>query len=174
MQKASVFVSVLTLTAISIERWMAICQPFMFRQTAVRARRIIAVVWLLSLACAVPDLVGMTLHFTPYGLMCQPSWPHEAEELHLLLIFVLFYLVPLVIMTFTYVRVALCLWRSGSMSDTDGGLLCCGLGESMRFEPLWGSLRVTAGFEPGWVGGGRVNSGGLGFGLSGVTAGVFR
>ena len=120
------FVSVLTLTAISVERWMAICQPFMFRQTAVRARRIIAVVWLISLACAVPDLVGMTLHVTHFGLMCQPSWPHEAEELHLLLIFVLFYLVPLVIMTFTYVRVALCLWRSGSMSDTDGrGFLFC-------------------------------------------------
>ncbi|XP_070194142.1 orexin receptor type 2-like [Littorina saxatilis] len=119
VQKVSVFVSVLTLTAISIERWMAICQPFMFRQTTVRARRIIGVVWLISLSCAVPDLVGMTLHAMPHGLMCQPSWSHEAEELHILLIFVFFYLVPLVIMTFTYVRVALCLWRSGSMGDND-------------------------------------------------------
>ncbi|XP_076441011.1 neuromedin-B receptor-like [Babylonia areolata] len=119
VQKVSVFVSVLTLTAISIERWMAICQPFMFRQTAVRARRIISVVWLVALACAVPDLVGMTLHWQPDGAVCQPLWTHRAEELHLLLIFVLFYLVPLVVMTFTYVRVALCLWRSGSMGDTD-------------------------------------------------------
>ncbi|KAL8604705.1 hypothetical protein ACOMHN_017664 [Nucella lapillus] len=118
-RKVSVFVSVLTLTSISIERWMAICQPFMFRQTAVRARRIIAVIWLVSLTCAVPDLVGMTLHAFPHGLMCHPSWSPEAEELHLLLIFLFFYLVPLVVMTFTYVRVALCLWRSGHMSDTD-------------------------------------------------------
>ncbi|KAL8596647.1 hypothetical protein ACOMHN_032589 [Nucella lapillus] len=118
-QKVSVFVSVLTLTAISVERWMAICQPFMFRQTAVRARRIICVVWLVALSCAVPDLVGMTLHRYPHGAMCQPMWTHRAEELHLLLIFVLFYVVPLVIMTFTYVRVALCLWRSGSMGDAD-------------------------------------------------------
>ncbi|XP_076462057.1 orexin receptor type 2-like [Babylonia areolata] len=119
VQKVSVFVSVLTLTSISIERWMAICQPFMFRQTAVRARRIIGVIWLVSVSCAVPDLVGMTLHVFPHGLMCQPSWSPRAEELHLLLIFLFFYLVPLVVMTFTYVRVALCLWRSGSMSDTD-------------------------------------------------------
>ena len=33
----------------------------------------------------------------------------------------------------------------------------------MRFEPLWGSLGVRAGFEPGWVGGGRIQAG-LGLG----------
>ena len=55
--------------------------------------------------------------------MCLPVWSHEAEEVHLLLIFLLFYVLPLAIMTFTYVKVALCLWRSGSMGQADGGCI---------------------------------------------------
>jgi hypothetical protein len=74
--------------------------------------------------CCCVVQVGMTLHHFPHGLMCLPTWDNRAEELHLLLIFVFFYLIPLIIMTFTYVKVALVLWRSGSMNDTDGECVC--------------------------------------------------
>ncbi|KAK7501137.1 hypothetical protein BaRGS_00007622, partial [Batillaria attramentaria] len=68
-----------------------------------------------------PDMVSMELHNGPKGnlTLCQPSWAERAEQLHLLLQLVFFYLVPLIIMTFTYVRVALCLWRSGSIDEND-------------------------------------------------------
>lgn len=124
-QKVSVLVSVLTLTAISIERWMAICRPLMFRQTSVRAKRAIAIVWTISLASAVPDAISLdltpvSLHPSESALFCVPSWPEEVETIHLWIIFVVFYIVPLCIMTFTYVKVALCLWQSGLVDENDG------------------------------------------------------
>ncbi|XP_012938336.1 orexin receptor type 2 [Aplysia californica] len=121
LQKVSVFVSVLTLTAIALERWMAICEPLMFRQTSVRAKRAIAVVWLLSLSSAVPDAISLDIiPVSETARMCGPTWSEEAETFHLWAIFVIFYLVPLCIMTFTYVKVALCLWRSNFTDDDDG------------------------------------------------------
>ncbi|XP_059176057.1 orexin receptor type 2-like, partial [Physella acuta] len=122
LQKISILVSVLTLTAIAVERWLAICRPLMFRQTSVRAKRAIAIVWVISLASAVPD--GYSVDVLDYsdhdqGIVCEPTWSMEVETIHLWIMFVVFYLVPLGIMTFTYIKVALCLWRSGYNDESD-------------------------------------------------------
>lgn len=121
-QKVSVFVSVLTLTAISMERWMAICRPLWFRQTSVRAKRIIVLLWGISFAAAIPDLVVLqTVYHEHYDItICQPSWDLKFEKISLLSILVLFYFIPLLIMTFAYAKVAICLWRSGSANESTG------------------------------------------------------
>jgi hypothetical protein len=131
-QKISVMVSVLTLTAISIERWMAICRPLMFRQTWVRAKRAIAIVWIISLAAGVPDAVSLDLlpvspHPEETKAFCGPSWSQDTETVHLWINFVVFYLVPLAIMTLTYFKVALCLWQSGMVDENDGKFICFNL-----------------------------------------------
>ncbi|XP_067679399.1 orexin receptor type 2-like isoform X2 [Haliotis asinina] len=120
LQKVSVFVSVLTLTAISMERWMAICRPLWFRQTSVRAKRIIVLLWGISFAAAIPDLVVLqTVYYKRYDLtICRPSWDLKIEKISLLTILVLFYFIPLLIMTFAYAKVAICLWRSGSANES--------------------------------------------------------
>lgn len=120
----------LTLTAISIERWLAICRPLMFRQTSVRAKRAIAIVWVVSLASSAPDAVSLDLspvsaHPRETSLYCGPSWSQDMETIHLWIIFIVFYIVPLCIMTFTYIKVALCLWQSGLMDENDGKLSVC-------------------------------------------------
>ncbi|XP_050402595.1 orexin receptor type 2 isoform X2 [Patella vulgata] len=121
LQKVSVFVSVLTLTAISLERWMAICRPLWFRQTSLRSRRIMVVIWIVSLGVAIPDLVAMTTlkAYAPTGkvIICGPWWNKLQEKINILFMFVVFYVIPLLIMTFTYAKVALCLWRSASSKD---------------------------------------------------------
>ncbi|XP_055884488.1 orexin/Hypocretin receptor type 1-like isoform X2 [Biomphalaria glabrata] len=119
LQKISVLVSVLTLTAIALERWLAICQPLMFRHTMVRAKRAVAIVWAISLVSAVPDAISQDTHLKDGHVVCEPSWSQLSSTIQLWIMFVLFYLVPLVIMTVTYVKVALCLWRSGFTSDND-------------------------------------------------------
>ncbi|KAH9499877.1 Orexin receptor type 2 [Bulinus truncatus] len=130
--KISVLVSVLTLTALSLERWLAICQPLMFRHTSVRAKRALAIVWFVSLVAAVPDAISLDIHeasdnstlegnnnVTLDHVSCAPSWTELSETIQLWVMFVIFYLVPLAIMTFTYIKVALCLWRSGFSNDND-------------------------------------------------------
>lgn len=120
--------SVLTLTAISLERWMAICRPLMFRQTSLRAKRAIVIVWALSLASAVPDAISLDLlpvsqDPTEVDRYCGPTWSHDMETIHLWIMFVVFYVVPLCIMTFTYIKVAQCLWQSGLGDENDGMLI---------------------------------------------------
>jgi len=53
----SISVSVLTLMAISVERYQAIVYPLKFRGTKHRARVIILSVWILSLLFVLPGLL---------------------------------------------------------------------------------------------------------------------
>ena len=53
-QNTSVSVSVLTLSAIAVERWYAICYPLRFKSTLGRARNIIIVVWITAMMVALP------------------------------------------------------------------------------------------------------------------------
>lgn len=58
-QNVSVCVSVLTLGAISIDRWYAFCNPLQFKGTATHAKVAIVIVWLISLAVSFPHLVWL-------------------------------------------------------------------------------------------------------------------
>ena len=57
MQGVSVSVSVLTLTAISLERYYAIVHPLQLRATLGRTRFTILAIWVVSAVLMVPDLV---------------------------------------------------------------------------------------------------------------------
>ena len=56
LQHTSVTVSVLTLTAISVERYIAICYPLTARPSLRRAIFILALIWMLALIIAVPQV----------------------------------------------------------------------------------------------------------------------
>ncbi|CAL1544998.1 unnamed protein product, partial [Lymnaea stagnalis] len=73
------------------------------------------------MASAVPDAISLDLHLLPGDtrVYCAPSWSEQEETIHLWVMFIVFYLVPLGIMTFTYIMVALCLWRSGFNDEND-------------------------------------------------------
>ncbi|GFN92712.1 orexin receptor-like protein, partial [Plakobranchus ocellatus] len=53
----SVLVSVLTLSAIAVERWWAICYPLRFKSTLPRARKIILLIWIVAFLTALPEAI---------------------------------------------------------------------------------------------------------------------
>lgn len=58
----SISVSVLTLMAISIERYQAIVHPLKFTGTKQRARILILSVWILSLLLVLPGRISLAVH----------------------------------------------------------------------------------------------------------------
>jgi hypocretin (orexin) receptor 2 len=76
----------MTLTAISIERYYAICHPLKFKATLRRARIMIAVIWLISAVILLPDVIVLQTFRRfppelPTGLLtsCKPAWGYPYQ-----------------------------------------------------------------------------------------------
>ena len=117
----SVSVSVLTLTAISVERYFAICNPLKFRSTTTRARVIICLIWLVSTVIISPELYAMDTHkpqhnlpkhFTILLTSCKPNWADENQMAYQLFQMVALYALPFCFMGYTYIRIAMVLWSN--------------------------------------------------------------
>ena len=118
----SVSVSVLTLCAISVERYYAICHPLQFQATVKRTRLIIAIIWIVSLLILLPDVIVLDTHnqFPPELTIllttCKPTWDYHLQfSYQLFLIFTLFVL-PVGLMGVAYTRIAVELWSASLQS----------------------------------------------------------
>ncbi|XP_076462097.1 orexin/Hypocretin receptor type 1-like [Babylonia areolata] len=126
-----IVVSILTLTAISVERYCAICRPMTFKQTRARVVGCLVFVWLSAHLAALPRLFVVRLHHddlippnvTVLLTSCAPSAAMAAVALHYeIFLCVVFYALPIVVMGYTYTAVALCLRSSaktGILTETE-------------------------------------------------------
>lgn len=134
VQNVSVFCSVLTLTAMSLERFYAILYPMKAQYicTISQARKVIGALWALSLVMAVPVVFVQVL--MPVGVpgdghyWClvdfeQPTlW--KVYEVYML---VLVLIVPTTVMAYAYAMISFEVWRSvtkrraGMMAETRNG-----------------------------------------------------
>ncbi|WAR24521.1 OX2R-like protein [Mya arenaria] len=113
LQRVSVFVSVLTLTSISVERYLAICHPLRYHGSYFKTKPIIAVIWIVSLATPSVDFYNMILvhdseipeSLRPWLTVCGPRDENIEMEFNMFLV-VVFFFIPLVIMSYTYGKIA--------------------------------------------------------------------
>ncbi|KAI1903091.1 hypothetical protein AGOR_G00023640 [Albula goreensis] len=123
IQLTSVGVSVFTLTALSADRYQAVVRPLdvQLSNALLRTCSRVAVIWMVSMLLATPEAVFSDLYsFTVPGVnqslvTCAPQPPSERrwQEVHSLVCFMVFYLIPLVVISTYYCLIARTLIWSG-------------------------------------------------------------
>ncbi|KAK2853831.1 hypothetical protein Q5P01_006492 [Channa striata] len=132
IQLTSVGVSVFTLTALSADRYRAIVKP-LDNQTSSSTSSIIlraALIWLFSLVLAIPEAIFSDLHTfnipstNESFITCAP-YPHAGElhpKIHSMASFIIFYIIPLLVISIYYTFIARSLMRSSSDLPVEGNV----------------------------------------------------
>nr|XP_055039442.1 neuromedin-U receptor 2 [Misgurnus anguillicaudatus]XP_055039443.1 neuromedin-U receptor 2 [Misgurnus anguillicaudatus] len=113
------FASVLNVTVLSVERYIAVVHPLKTRYaiTNKHAQRVISSVWAMSLFCAIPNtsLHGLQYYYLPEKVMesatCNLLKPKWIYNLVIQVTTILFYFVPMMVISVLYLMIGLTLGR---------------------------------------------------------------
>ncbi|XP_060067182.1 RYamide receptor-like [Ylistrum balloti] len=118
-----VFASAFTMVAMSVDRYIAIVHPLRPKLTYSGMAFTLLTVWLLAFAMPIPtalsaglyipDTPNSTDRYTCYSQKehCLENWSNESQRsVYSLLIMTLQYGIPLVVLAFTYTRIAVIIW----------------------------------------------------------------
>uniref|UniRef100_A0A8C8VHX3 G-protein coupled receptor 83 n=1 Tax=Pelusios castaneus TaxID=367368 RepID=A0A8C8VHX3_9SAUR len=125
VQYCSLHVSTLTLTAIALDRHQVILNPLKQRMSLTKGALSIAIIWLMAACFSLPHAIYQKLFQYNYReatvrSLCLPDFPEPAELVWKYLdlsTFLLLYLLPLLIITITYTRLAKKLWLRNAIGD---------------------------------------------------------
>ncbi|XP_042193708.1 neuromedin-K receptor [Callorhinchus milii] len=109
----AVFVSIYSMAAIALDRYMAIIHPLQPRISAMATKVIIASIWLLAFVLAFPQCFYSDIRQFSKRNVCFVDWPrgpHQQKFIYQIVVFVLVYFLPLVVMAITYTIVGITLW----------------------------------------------------------------
>lgn len=116
LQSVTVFLSSLTLVAISIDRYVAIIYPFRAKMTKMQAFIVISVIWLFSFVISIPTAMTARTH-TYVNVSTAPEFCEEIlwhdptlEYIYGVAIMLLQYFIPLVIFVCAYGRIIVAMW----------------------------------------------------------------
>ncbi|XP_039614977.1 neuromedin-K receptor-like [Polypterus senegalus] len=116
----AVFASIYSMTAIAVDRYMAIIHPLKPRLSATATKVVVLCIWILAFALAFPlGFYSKTVQ-TPQRTLCYVDWPRRFTDhfMYHTIVTVLVYLIPLVIMGITYTIVGITLWGGEIPGDT--------------------------------------------------------
>ena len=118
LQALSLGVSVFTLTALSGDRYVAIVHPMRRHKGSQTIRTLFVAggIWLFSICLGVLELVASRLHDKYEVLVCSVhplAWGNQYAEFHTVFRFVIYFALPMSIITFFYLSMSCVLWRSG-------------------------------------------------------------
>lgn len=121
------------LTAMSFDRYVAICNPLSFGTTTSRARKMILMSWVMAFIFALPQLFIFVQTNEGYNskgeikYRCRSKGYTEEWQRKVYFTFMTVYIliIPAILITFFYVNVVLVVWRQGKviMSSKGNGIL---------------------------------------------------
>lgn len=116
LQSVTVFLSSLTLVAISIDRYVAIIYPFRAKMTKMQAFVVISIIWLFSFVISIPTAMTARTH-TYLNVSTAPEFCEEIlwqdktlEYVYGVSILLLQYFIPLIIFMCAYGRIIIAMW----------------------------------------------------------------
>nr|UPH84402.1 tachykinin receptor long subtype [Haliotis discus hannai] len=125
----AISVSVLTFTAIAIDRYMAIIHPLRPRLTGRIVLTIIVAIWKASFLLSLPNLLYSSIYLQPFKdgssrSICFLQWPDgsntqsKSDMGYNILLMILNYFLPMVTLAGTYARIGWELWGSKAIGET--------------------------------------------------------
>ncbi|XP_054145208.1 substance-P receptor [Melozone crissalis] len=119
---AAVFASIYSMTAIALDRYMAIIHPLRPRLSAAATKAVMGLIWLLALLLAFPQGYFSVTAELPGRLVCLVEWPEpggaESGKTYHFSMTVLLYLLPLLVIGCAYAAVGRTLWASAIPGDS--------------------------------------------------------
>ncbi|GAB6027802.1 hypothetical protein CHUAL_002032 [Chamberlinius hualienensis] len=125
MQHVAVTVSVYTLTAIGVDRYMAIMHPLHFRSTKSYwpALLVLGLIWGMAIMLSGTVLVHGKAKLFQWDNAtyheCLDDWPSTWGETYTVIMFIVTFALPLTILSFTYSSIAYKMWRHTSPGNAD-------------------------------------------------------
>lgn len=131
LQVTSVSASIFTLTVMTYERYQAIVQPLKAQIPKRKVLTMLGTAWGFAFISASPELFAYQFHDNAnQKFQCRENWPHHKyRQLYTMFLFVCTYLIPLLVIFPTYIKMMSTLKNSHSFNNTDKKL-------------RWKSLRV--------------------------------
>ncbi|XP_068743057.1 growth hormone secretagogue receptor type 1-like [Montipora capricornis] len=116
LQQVCAYCSVLSLLAISLDRYFAICLPLKRIMSKKLSTVIIFLTWLIPVVASAPMFVANNVVEEEGDILCVEDWPSpfdpvKAPNYYTIILFVLFYALPLTIISSLYTLVVLKIWR---------------------------------------------------------------
>ncbi|KAJ7355150.1 hypothetical protein OS493_027942 [Desmophyllum pertusum] len=107
--------SILSLSIMSVDRYLAVVYPFSGFPTFRRAKVLTVVIWLSSMIFSIPiAVVWRAIDYGPGGTYCTPVFKNLGEfgmPVYYTYLFLLMYLIPLLVISSLYTLVGRALWR---------------------------------------------------------------
>ncbi|XP_010733933.3 neuromedin-U receptor 2 [Larimichthys crocea] len=126
------FASILNVTALSVERYIAVLHPLKTRylSTNHHAKRVISIVWVVSMICAIPNTSLHGIFYLPERMeesaICTVLKPLWIYNMVMQITTVCFYFVPMMVISVLYLVMGLHLGREKQQPNGNLGKNCGG------------------------------------------------
>ena len=120
MQIVAIYASSYVLLTTAIDRYFAICHPFISHQWSMtRVHRMVLVAWVLSLFFSIPQVFIFSYELNSYGMDdCWATfYPEWTLTLYITCFTALVYIIPSLILAFCYVSICVTVWRNPNVSS---------------------------------------------------------
>ena len=155
-QEVCAFCSILSLLAIALDRFFAICLPLKRIMTKRLSKVIIVSTWLIPCISSSPMFVANIVVEDQGQLFCVEEWPapldtFKASRDYTIILFVLFYILPLIIISTLYSCVVYKIWRRRAPGNRSMSTTCTRLYTRSRKKALKMFITIVFCFAICWL-----------------------